>query len=411
MVWASRSTLVARIIAIPGQDPTALRRSRTTRQQEGHDVALFDENVSVTPAPRRPRPPGMIAGIWALAVAMIVLLVITFLPTAYVIQRPGPVYNTLGTATGADGEQVPLISVEGAETFPTGGALDLLTVQVVGNRERTPSWFELALAWFDPSKAVLPIDAVFPDGQTAEERNEESAALMIDSQKEATAAALTELGYDVVPRITVYSFVEDSAAEGVLEEGDVILSADGTEVTDADVLREVINAGAGAPVELVVERGGDEVTVAVTPKQVEIDGEERWLIGVTLLNDYEFPIDVTIQLNNVGGPSAGMMFALGIMDVLTPGELNGGEMVAGTGTIAADGVVGPIGGIRQKLWGAKDAGAEWFLAPESNCDEVVGHVPAGLRVFAVETLDDALAALEQISDGGDLDALPTCTSR
>ena len=90
------------------------------------------------------------------------LLVITFLPTSYVIQRPGPVYNTLGTAEAADGTQVPLISVEGAETFPTEGALDLLTVQVVGNRERTPSWFELATAWFDPSRAVLPIDASTP---------------------------------------------------------------------------------------------------------------------------------------------------------------------------------------------------------------------------------------------------------
>ena len=103
-----------------------------------------------------------------------------------------------------------------------------------------------------------------------------------------------------------------------------------------------------------------------------------------------------------------MMFALGIIDTLTPGSLNGGEKVAGTGTISADGTVGPIGGIRQKLWGAKDAGADWFLAPESNCDEVVGHVPDGLRVFAVEDLDDSLAVLDAIRDGGDLDALPTC---
>ena len=106
-----------------------------------------------------------------------------------------------------------------------------------------------------------------------------------------------------------------------------------------------------------------------------------------------------------------MMFALGIMDTLTPGELNGGENVAGTGTITADGTVGPIGGIRQKMWGAVDAGADWFLAPESNCDEVVGHVPGGLRVFSVGTLDDALGVLDAIREDGDLDALPTCTAR
>jgi PDZ domain-containing protein len=373
-------------------------------------VALFDENVTITPAPRRRMSRGALVGVWALAVALVVLLVITFLPTSYVIQRPGPVYNTLGTATSAEGEQVPLISVAGAQTYPTEGALDLLTVQVVGNRERTPSWFELALAWFDPTKAVLPIDVVFPEGTTTEERNSESAAMMIDSQQEATAAALTDLGYDVGATLTVHSFVEDSAAEGVLVEGDAILSANGMPVTDAAALREIVNEGDGDPVDLLIQRDGEETTVSITPKETEIDGEKTLLLGVTLMTAYDFPIDVTIQLNNVGGPSAGMMFALGIIDTLTPEELNGGESVAGTGTITADGTVGPIGGIRQKLWGAKDAGAEWFLAPASNCDEVVGHVPDGLQVFSVETLDDALAALEVVRDGGDVEALPTCTA-
>ncbi len=354
---------------------------------------------------------GMVAGIWALAIALGVLLIITFLPTSYVIQRPGPVYNTLGTASAADGTQVPLISVEGAETFPTEGSLDLLTVQVVGNRERTPSWFELATAWFEPSRAVLPIDAVYPEGQTTEERNEESAAMMVDSQKEATAAALTELDYDVPVELTVHSFTDDSASADVLEEGDVIVSGNGTPVADAEELREIVNEGDGAPVELAIVRDGEEQSVSVTPRETEIDGEQTWLIGVTLMHDYEFPFDVTIQLNNVGGPSAGMMFALGIIDTLTPGELNAGETVAGTGTITADGVVGPIGGIRQKMWGALDAGADWFLAPQENCDEVVGYVPAGLQVFSVATLDDALDVLSAVRGEGDLASLPTCDAR
>jgi len=373
-------------------------------------VALFDENVTFTPARRRPMSRGMVAGIWALVIALAVLLVITFLPTSYVIQRPGPVYNTLGTVEAADGTQVPLIAVEGAETFPTDGALDLLTIQVVGNPERTPSWFELATAWFDPSRAVLPIEAVFREDQTSEERNEESTAMMVDSQKEATAAALTELGYDIDAKLAVHSFTPDSASAGVLDEGDVILSADGTPVTEIAPLREIVNDGQGAPIELVIERDGEEDTVSITPKETEVDGETTWLMGVNLTNDFEFPIDVTIQLNNVGGPSAGMMFALGIVDTLTPGQLNGGETVAGTGTISADGRVGPIGGIRQKLWGARDADADWFLAPAENCDEVVGHVPDGLRVFSVATLDDAIDVLDAIREDGDLDALPTCTS-
>lgn len=157
-----------------------------------------------------------------------------------------------------------------------------------------------------------------------------------------------------------------------------------------------------------MQRGGDEREVDVTPRRTEIDGEETLLLGITLMTDYEFPFDVTIQLDNVGGPSAGMMFALGIIDTLTPGELNGGKEVAGTGTIDAEGTVGPIGGIRQKLYGARDAGADYFLAPEANCDEVVGHVPDGLQVIRTATLDESLAALDVIAEDGDVDALPTC---
>ena len=373
-------------------------------------MALFDENVTLTPAPRRRMSRSTLAGVWALAVAMVVLLVLTFLPTAYVIQRPGPVYNTLGTVTSSDGTDVPLISVDGAESYPTAGALDLLTVQVVGNRERTPNWVELATAWFDPTKAVLPIDAVFPADETTQQRNADSSAMMIDSQKEATAAALKELGYDVEPQLSVHSFTKDSAAADVLKEGDIILAADGTPVTSGDQLRDIVNAGDGAPIPLTISRDGGAMNVSVTPREAEVDGKTTWLLGITILNDFSFPIDVSIQLNNVGGPSAGMMFALGIIDTLTPGELNGGQNVAGTGTISADGTVGPIGGIQQKLWGAVGAGADYFLAPASNCDEVVGHIPPGLRVFSVGTLDDSLAALSAIRDNGDLDALPTCTA-
>ena len=373
-------------------------------------MALFDENVTLVPAPRRRLPRGAVAGIWSLVVALVVLLVLTFLPTAYVIQQPGPVYDTLGTARTADGAEVPLISIEGAETYPTSGTLDLLTVQVRGNREQTPSWFELALAWFDRTRAVVPIDEVFPAGQTTEQRNEESSAMMIDSQQEAMAAALAELGYDVGAQLTVYSLTDDSAAADVVEEGDVIVAVDGRSVADASEVRALVAERAGEPVTLTVERDGAETDVTVTPREEEVDGEPVWLLGVTLMQDYDFPLDITIQLDNVGGPSAGMMFALGIMDVLTPGELNGGADVAGTGTITGTGEVGPIGGIRQKMWGAEDAGAEIFLAPAANCGEVVGHVPDGLQVFAVETLDDALEVLETVRDGGDLAALASCES-
>lgn len=376
-------------------------------------MSLF-EDATATPSrstdPRRSRGSRRFSvGVWALVIALVALLVLSFLPTGFVIQRQGPVVNTLGSAENTDGEEVPLISVRGAETYPTAGALDLTTVQIAGNRERTPSWFELAMAWFDPSQAVLPIDQVFPAGTTTEQRNEENAALMVDSQKEATAAALAQLGYEVRSHVGVGALTEDSPSSGILEVGDEIVSADGTPIGDTAQLRSVINDGGGDPVELVIRRGDAERTVSVTPVRSETADGPVWIIGITTARDFDFPIDVTIQLDRIGGPSAGQMFALGIIDTLTPGELNGGEQVAGTGTIDSAGTIGPIGGIRQKLYGALDAGADYFLAPQRNCDEVVGHIPGDLRVIPVATLDDSLAALDAIRTGEGVDDLPVCT--
>jgi PDZ domain-containing protein len=378
------------------------------RAQKGTAVALFDESLDIEPRRRPPLRRSSRIGFAALAVALVILAALSFLPTGYVIQQPGPVYNTLGTAATGEGDEVPLISIEGAETFETTGSLDLTTVQVVGNRERTPSWIELVGAWFDSSRAVVPIASVFPAGQTSEQRNEESAQMMVDSQQEATAAALTAQGIDVGARVRVFSLPEDSPAEGVLEADDIIVAAEGEPVDDVERLREIVQRGEGDPVALTVERGGQTEQVEILPEFSE--DADAWQVGVSIIHDYDFPVDVTIQLDNVGGPSAGMMFALGIIDTMTPGELTGGLDIAGTGTIDADGVVGPIGGIRQKLYGARGAGAEYFLAPEANCDEVQGHIPAGLQVFSVATLDDSLAALETLREGGDLDALPACTT-
>ncbi|WP_424936605.1 MULTISPECIES: YlbL family protein [Bacteria] len=360
--------------------------------------------------PTRARSRSATIGVTALVVALVGLLVITFLPLPYVIQQPGPVYNTLGEVEDKEGVKTPLITVAGAQTYETGGALDLTTVQVVGNRERTPSWMELISAWMDPSRAVVPLDAVFPQGVTTEQRNQQNQLLMVNSQQEAIAAALRELGYEVPVTIEVDAVTDDGAAKGVLQKDDRITAIDGKGVVDVDALRAFVQDSAGAPLALTIDRDGTTQELTVTPKQQEVDGTPTWLLGVTLRHEYAFPIDVSLRLDDVGGPSAGMMFALGIIDVLTPGEINGGQQVAGTGTIAADGSVGPIGGIRQKLYGARGAGAEYFLAPGANCGEVVGHVPDGLTVIRTDTLSDSLTALKTIADHGDVGALPTCTA-
>jgi PDZ domain-containing protein len=180
----------------------------------------------------------------------------------------------------------------------------------------------------------------------------------------------------------------------------------GKSITRIAELRTAVSAnGTGKPAELGIVRGGAASTVAITPEQTQ----GQVVLGIGAGMDYSFPFDVNIQLNNVGGPSAGQMFALGIIDKLTPGKLNGGKKVAGTGTIDNTGTIGAIGGIRQKMFAARDSGgASYFLAPASNCDEVTGHIPSGLHVFAVKTLADSLAVLKAVSGGSSTAGLPTC---
>ncbi len=369
-------------------------------------MALFDVD-DTGPAPQRIR--GRRVGGWLLAIAVIGVCLFGLVPSPYVIEVPGPVFDTLGTVT-IDGKKVSLIEIPDEATFPTDGSLDLLTVSTVGSRGDTPTWFEVAAAWFDPSKAILPLDDVYPPGYSVEQSNEDGRIMMANSQKDAIAAALTELGHDIPRIVTVGSLTEDSPSKGILEPGDVIRSVNGEAVTDVESMRAVIAAGgAGNPIPIEIVRNGVQQTVSVTPRLSD-ENPPAPIVGVYPSIEYEFPFEVTIQLQNVGGPSGGQMFALGIIDKLTPGELNGGEQVAGTGTIDAAGNVGAIGGIRQKLYGALRAGATWFLTPRSNCDEVVGHIPDGLRVIAVSTLQDSLSALSIIESGTGTQALPGCTT-
>lgn len=368
-------------------------------------MSLFGEPA--VPERRTPRSRRATVG-WSLLVAAIVAaLVMSFLPAPYVIEQPGPVFNTLGSQE-QDGKAVDLITISGAETYPTGGTLDMLTVSAIGNPSQSPSWGQVVSAWFDPTKAVVPMYAIYPKGVTTQQVDQQNAQDMTDSQQTAIAAALSTLDIAYTTELGIANVVAGGPADGILVAGDIVLSADGTPVTTVTQLRDIIAAhGTDSPLPLVVRHAdGTEETLEITPQYS--DAIKGPALGVGGQSIFEFPFDVDISLDDVGGPSAGMMFALGIIDKLTPGELNGGQSVAGTGTIDAAGTVGAIGGIRQKMVGARDAGAQYFLAPAANCDEVVGHVPDGLQVFSVSTLADAMAVLEAVETGGDLSSLPTC---
>lgn len=353
---------------------------------------------------RARRPNGRSVSAVLLFVALFLGATLAVIPSPYVIETPGPVYDTLGV-TEEGGEDVPLITTPEDRSYPTEGSLDMLTVSVVGSPSNLPSWVDIALAWFDRSKSIQPVEAVYPDGTSADDQQEASRIQMVNSQQEATAAALTELDFDIPRTVSVAQIVEGSPAVAVLEEGDVLTGVNGAAVVDLPQLREAIaENGTQKPAELEILRDGVAQQVSVTP----VLEQGVAIIGVAIGVEYDFPFRVDIRLRDVGGPSAGLMFALGIYDKLTPGALTGGESIAGTGTIDARGAVGAIGGIRQKLYGAERAGATWFLAPAENCDEVVGHIPGGLNVVSVETLDDALEALTAIADDDETSSLPTC---
>lgn len=365
-------------------------------------MSFFDEpNQSYFESnARRPR---RAAGLVFLGLFTATLLGLIFLPTPYVIEQPGPVFNVLSVEKGE-----PVISVENTKSFETKGDLDLLTVRVLGSRENTPSWLEIGFAWLDPAQVITPVDAIFPPGQTYQQAEVESAAMMEQSQQNAIAVALKKLGYKVPFEVYVSEVLKNAPASGILRATDFVKSANGVPVYSVDDLRAQLNKAAGSPVSIEIERAGKTQVVEVTPAKNET-GDYR--MGVLVGIKYDFPVQVKLKLSDVGGPSGGMIFALGIYDVLTPGYLVGGENVAGTGTIDADGKVGPIGGIRQKLYGAKNAGAKYFLAPAENCAEVTGHVPDGLSVFKVSTFDQALEVATAIGSGANLDKFATCSNK
>ena len=295
-------------------------------------MALFTD---IAPDPQ-PRPRRRRIG-WAIfGVGLVGVVVVALVPAPFVIEQPGPVYNTLGDVS-IEGTQVPMIQIPDEQTYPTGGALDMLTVSIRGNRQELPSWLEIASAYFDPSKSVVPVDLIYPVGVSLQDSNNQGKVDMANSQKEAVAAALSELGYTFASTVTVVEASTGSPSDGILRAGDVLLSVNGATFADVTGLRAEIAAnGVDKAAVIDIMRNGEPDTVRITPTLSAGDNPVP-IVGIIVGGDYNFPFAVKIQLENVGGPSAGMMFALGIIDKLTAGELNGGQRVAGTGTISGSG--------------------------------------------------------------------------
>ncbi|MFD7814277.1 PDZ domain-containing protein [Streptomyces sp. NPDC059785] len=341
-----------------------------------------------------------------------------FIPVPYAEMSPGPTVNTLGEH---DGE--PVLQITGRKTYDTTGHLNMTTVRVT-SADYKMNLVEAVYGWLAHDNKVVPHDTLYPDGQTEEQSSQENAEEFSQSQESAKVAALKELDIPVKSWVIVATVLKGSPAEGRLHAGDVIKSVDGTAVkAPDDVAKLVTKHKPGEKVDFTIVPAKEQAAaekanrtptktedVTITTEKSDDSGADRAIVGISAGTDHTFPFTIDIKLADVGGPSAGLMFALGIVDKLTPGSLTGGKFVAGTGTIDDDGMVGPIGGIEMKTVGARDKGAQYFLTPKDNCAAAAKDTPDGLTLVKVNTIDDAMSALEDISAGKTAD-LPKCTTK
>lgn len=342
---------------------------------------------------------------FAVAAPLTVALLVpaALVPLPYAVYSPGPTFDILAK----DSNESELIQVDGHKTFRDDGQIRFTTVQSTP-RDKKWSLFAALGAWIDDDRAVIPYDIAHPPNRTAEDEEREGAISMITSQDVAIATALRELGYEVPSVTQVADVAPDGAAHKLLRVRDKFIEVDGEPVTEGqDIVDALQTHGPDDPVELLIERDHKRLTVEIEPEETVVEGDRAMRIGISLGTGYDFPFDVSIQVDDsIGGPSAGLMFSLAIYDTLTPGSLTDGEIIAGTGELLDDGSVGPIGGIEQKIAGAEEAGAELFLVPEDNCSDVE-DLDTDMTLVKATTMPEALGALEEWADDRDAD-LPSC---
>ncbi len=334
------------------------------------------------------------------------------LPGSFLLQKAGPALDVTGNLDG-----IQLLDISGAETYPTETKLFMTTVSSFGNAEMGVSGVQALGALVFRDQQLVPVRAMYSRQESAKEVEERSAAMMTSSQDSGTVAGLQAAGYSVPMTLTVSGVSKGSPAEGKFEEGDVLVSITvGTTTTAittfSDLSGVLFSVDPGTTVTLGFTRGGEssEATMQTQAYQADSTG---WVhpgsrLGLYIASsDVKFPVDVNYGVKDIGGPSAGSMFALAIYDKLTEGSLGDDERIAGTGTMSYNGDIGPRGGISHKLVGAAEEGAEYFLAPAENCEETIGYEPDGVKIFAVRNLGEAIAAATAIGQG-DTSGLTTC---
>ncbi|AHH16287.1 PDZ domain-containing protein [Nocardia nova SH22a] len=324
----------------------------------------------------------------ALVPVLVLGVVGSVVTVPFVALGPGPTFNTLGEV---EGKQV--VAVAGAPVDPTSGHLNMTTVSVRDGL----NIFEALGLWVDGRYGLVPRAEIYPPGVPREQVDQSNQADFKESEDNAELAALNFLKYPTKVQVRVVA--DNSPAKDVLHKGDQLVSVNGKAVaTSQDVVDAVQGVPPGTTVPMVIRRDGAEQTVEVKLAARPDDSSKAYL-GITPQEIADGPVQVDFNLADIGGPSAGLMFSLALVDKLSPGELNGGRFVAGTGTIDPNGKVGPIGGIQYKMIAARDAGAETFLVPADNCNEARQRTPDGLKLVKVDTLTSAVQSLDDINAG------------
>ncbi len=300
------------------------------------------------------------------------------LPLPYYAVGPGPAR-----------EVEPLIHVSGRPTYQPQGRLIMTTVSF-----RQVTALGALAAWIDPHRSLVGQGSLYPPGQTADQEQRRSISQMDTSKIDATSVVLGRLtGYPVDhgPGVLIESVVPGCPAEGKLFAGDLVQRIDNAPISDEkQAMRELDRVPLDRAITFHVMAAGqaDDVTLTRTKCVKDL----RPIVGITMVDS--FPFRVSISSGDVGGPSAGLMWALGLYDLLTPGDLTGGRTIAGTGTIDLNGKVGPIGGIGDKIVAAEGAGAQVFLVPQGNLTAAQAAADGSMKLVPVSTFRDALDFLQ-----------------
>jgi PDZ domain-containing protein len=333
----------------------------------------------------------------ALVPILAFLALLSFVTVPFVSLGPGPTFDTLGEV---EGKQV--VDIKGTDLVrPTSGHLNMTTV----SQSDGLSMGQALALWLSGREQLVPRDLVYPPGKSKDEVDTSNTKDFKSSEDNAEYAALSYLKYPEA--VTVAQVSDPGPSAGKLQDGDAIDLVNDKPVANLEEFTAILKSTKpGAPLVVDYRRkdgslGTATITLGKRPDADKDKDQGYGFLGVSVQDAPWANFTIDFNLANVGGPSAGLMFSLAVVDKLTTGDLNDGKFVAGTGTISADGKVGPIGGITHKMLAAKEAGATIFLVPAENCDDAKSAREDDLQLIKVETLTQAVDALHTVSAGGE----------